>query len=138
MLCEARSGYICNFDIYCARGIKLKETILSAPVEINPWTDVYNATLEHDVCPQIQQGKYDGSEDCLHLNVYTPKLDFTKKETVKPVLVWIHGGAFRNGANAKDVYGPDRYIEEDVIMVAMKYRLGPLGFLSLDHPDARG
>ncbi|XP_053989680.1 juvenile hormone esterase-like, partial [Hylaeus volcanicus] len=96
-----------------------------APVEINPWTNVYNATLQHDVCPQIL-GKYDGSEDCLHLNVYTPKLNFTKKETVKPVLVWIHGGAFMNGANAMDMSGPDRYIEEDVIMVAMKYRLGPL------------
>ncbi|XP_054012347.1 juvenile hormone esterase-like isoform X1 [Hylaeus anthracinus] len=109
-----------------------------APVEINPWTNVYKAILERDACPQIQEGKYDGSEDCLHLNVYTPRTDFTRNATLKPVLVWIHGGGFINGVNAKDVYGPDWYIEEDVIMVAMKYRLGPLGFLSLDHPDARG
>ncbi|XP_054009206.1 acetylcholinesterase-like, partial [Hylaeus anthracinus] len=107
------------------------------PVEINPWTNVYNATDDLNSCPQLLEGTYSGSEDCLQLNVYTPKLDFTKNATPKAVLVWIHGGGFISGVNFKSVYGPDRYIEEDVIMVAMKYRLGPLGFLSLDHPDAR-
>ncbi|XP_045460272.1 juvenile hormone esterase-like isoform X2 [Harmonia axyridis] len=73
-----------------------------------------------------------GSEDCLYLNVYTPKLPSKNKNTVtfdlKPVMVFIHGGAFTSGSNSKFIFGPDYLIREDVVIVVINYRLGFLGF----------
>lgn len=42
-----------------------------------------------------------------------------------PVMVWIHGGAFAIG-NAIE-YQPNRYMEHDIVLVVVQYRLGPLG-----------
>ncbi|MEO0604526.1 MAG: carboxylesterase family protein, partial [Myxococcota bacterium] len=66
------------------------------------------------------------SEDCLFLNVYTPA-DMTGS---KPVLVWIHGGAYQNGSSHE--YEPIEFVEHhDVIVVTLNYRLGIFGFLDL-------
>lgn len=72
-----------------------------------------------------------GSEDCLFLNVFTPKL---KSDKPLPVMVWIHGGAFLMGSGNSDFYLPVHLIEEDVVVVTLNYRLGIFGFLCL--PDA--
>lgn len=64
------------------------------------------------------------SEDCLYLNIYTPKGDGPY-----PVMVWIHGGAYISGSGASAGYDPTRLVQEDVIVVTMNYRLGALGFL---------
>lgn len=57
---------------------------------------------------------------------------------LRPVMVWIYGGGFSSGSNSPDTYGSDFLIEEDVVVVAMNYRLGALGFLSLNHTNATG
>ncbi|KRT86285.1 hydrolase [Oryctes borbonicus] len=75
-----------------------------------------------------------GSEDCLFLNVYTPKLPEIGAP-LKPTMVWIHGGGFVWGSNNSQMYGPEFLITEDVVIVAINYRLGVLGFLSLEDPD---
>ncbi|XP_076649642.1 para-nitrobenzyl esterase-like [Halictus rubicundus] len=111
------------------------------PVPKTPWTEVFEATEEGPTCPQYDtaflKNTYMGDEDCLHLNVYTPVLDFNS--TVKyPVMVWIYGGGFAQGYKNQSLYGPDLFIEEGVIMVVPNYRLGALGFLNLGHPDAHG
>ncbi|WP_018441855.1 carboxylesterase/lipase family protein [Trinickia symbiotica] len=68
-----------------------------------------------------------GSEDCLFLNVYGP----ARTADPRPVMVWIHGGAFVNGAGSD--YDPHILAEkQNVIVVTINYRLGALGFLS--HP----
>lgn len=64
-------------------------------------------------------------DDCLRLNVWTPTLD---REARLPVMVWIHGGAFATGA-ANAFYDCSSFAREDVVAVAIQYRLGPLGFL---------
>lgn len=46
-------------------------------------------------------------------------------------MVWIHGGAFVLGDGTPLLYGPDRYLDYDVIIVTINYRLGPLGFMSM-------
>ena len=74
-----------------------------------------------------------GSEDCLYLNVFTS--DVT---AVKPVLVFIHGGAFVVGSNNSKVYGAQALLDLDVVLVTMNYRLGPLGFLTLESDIAPG
>jgi para-nitrobenzyl esterase len=72
------------------------------------------------------------AEDCLTLNVWTPALDGHR-----PVLVWIHGGAFTSGGSSQPVYDGARLAaEHDLVVVTLNYRLGALGFLS--PPDAAG
>jgi para-nitrobenzyl esterase len=68
------------------------------------------------------------SEDCLFVNVWTPRADGARR----PVLVWIHGGAFAIGSGAQAIYdGAPLAKRGDVVVVTVNYRLGPLGFLRL-------
>ncbi len=68
-------------------------------------------------------------EDCLFLNVYTPSCDGARR----PVLVWIHGGAYVTGTGAMPWYdGGALAARGDVVVVTINYRLGALGFLD-DH-----
>src|SRR5436305_4013978 len=67
------------------------------------------------------------SEDALFLNVWTPALDATR-----PVMVWIHGGAFQFGAGSTPWYDGTKFAAHgDVVLVTINYRLGPFGFLYL-------
>ena len=68
-----------------------------------------------------------GDEDCLFLDITVPGgVDVSTK---KPVMVWIHGGGYVYGS--KDGYlGATLAKHGDVIVVAINYRLGVLGFLS--------
>ncbi|PIK41875.1 putative carboxylesterase 5A [Apostichopus japonicus] len=105
----------------------------------------YDATDYGPLCPQDMELlalAYHGypipskkpSEDCLHLDVYTPTLDTNSR---LPVMVWIHGGAFVNGGNA--LYDGSALAEsQNVIVVAINYRVGPLGFLSFGDESAPG
>jgi para-nitrobenzyl esterase len=68
------------------------------------------------------------SEDCLYLNIWAPTP--RRRETL-PVIVWIHGGGYRNGSAAMPLYWGDRLAVRGVIVVTIAYRLGPLGFLAL-------
>lgn len=79
-----------------------------------------------------------GTEDCLYLNVFTPKLQ-PNNDKLLPVMVWIHGGGFAFGnGTIKEEAGPDHFIGQDVILVYINYRLNVFGFLSLDIPEAAG
>lgn len=53
---------------------------------------------------------------------------------LKPVMFWIHGGGYTTGSGNSDMYGPHYLISQDVIVVTINYRLGVLGFLTLDDP----
>ncbi|XP_076627049.1 juvenile hormone esterase-like [Colletes latitarsis] len=110
-----------------------------APEPVKPWTGVLDATKEGSVCPQIYgDDTYMGDEDCLHLSVFTPKLDFHKNMTLLPVMVWIYGGSFVKGYVNTTLFGPDFFMEQNVILVSINYRVGCLGFLYLDNPSAPG
>ncbi len=69
------------------------------------------------------------SEDCLFLNVWTPGLDDAKR----PVMVWIHGGAFNMGSGSEPNSEASKLAARgDVVIVSINYRLGLLGFLNLN------
>ena len=53
-------------------------------------------------------------------------------------MFWIFGGYFKSGNNAWWAYGPDNWVERDVIIVQPNHRLGVLGFLDLGIPEAPG
>ncbi|KAL3286185.1 hypothetical protein HHI36_000696 [Cryptolaemus montrouzieri] len=142
-------GTVCENDIHSAKkyysfqGIPyakppIGELRFKAPQPVEPWNGVKNATKDGEQCFSrhiLHRSMKLGSEDCLHLNVYTPKLPEKKENLVsydlKPVMVFIHGGAFTTGSNSKLVYGPEFLLREDVVLVVINYRLGFLGFFSL-------
>lgn len=69
------------------------------------------------------------SEDCLHLNVWTPQLRDGGK---RPVLVYFHGGAYNNGTVNCDLYDGNRLCHRgDVVVVTVNHRLNAFGFLYL-------
>lgn len=74
------------------------------------------------------------SEDCLYLNVWTPRL---AADARLPVMVWIHGGANRSGWSFEPNYHGARLAARgDVVVVTIAYRLGVFGFFG--HPELRG
>ncbi|XP_050073000.1 uncharacterized protein LOC126561097 [Anopheles maculipalpis] len=83
-------------------------------------------------------GSESGGEDCLYLNVYTTSSPSETLGTLKPVMVWIHGGGFYTGSANTDFYGPEFLLQHGVILVTLNYRLGPLGFLALPSVGIHG
>jgi para-nitrobenzyl esterase len=100
------------------------------PVPHTPWFEPLDATHFANHCPQPQTpfGIASATEDCLFLNVFTPGGgDFRQ---LRPVMVWIHGGALVTGES--NDYDPTAMVQDGVIVVTINYRLGALGFLA--HP----
>ncbi|KAK7710132.1 hypothetical protein SLS57_008471 [Botryosphaeria dothidea] len=83
------------------------------------------------------------SEDCLFLNVWSPYLpkdsSSTPKQKLKPVMFWIHGGAFTGGTGNDPTFdGGNLASRGDIVVVAINYRLSTLGFLALDDGELNG
>lgn len=109
-----------------------------APRPPQPWTDVADATSYGGVSPQpvlpvLPLGSARVDEDCLFLNVWAPS--GTTAGDGKPVMVWVHGGAYVYGAGSQPIYSARNVIAgdqpEDVVVVTLNYRLGALGWLDL-------
>jgi len=106
------------------------------PVPAQPWQGTRPATAYGPACPQVVQSDRSAegqpgnmSEDCLYLNVWTPALSPDEK---RPVMVFIHGGSFLQGAGSIPLYNGTSLAKKGVVLVNLNYRLGPLGFLA--HP----
>lgn len=104
------------------------------PAKLVAWTGERDATKAGVSCMQTMRadgapnsGSANGpvSEDCLQLNVFAPK-----GATKAPVMVWLHGGSHRYGAGW--IYDGSNFARDGVVLVAINYRLGPLGYFA--HP----
>lgn len=112
------------------------------------WHDGWLGTreaLDHNApCPQLvsalnaeatgaEPGDLIGSEDCLIANIYAPP-GTGPDNANRPVMVWIHGGSNTWGS-ASQYDGAQLAVDQDVVVVVIQYRLGPLGFFA--HPSIR-
>jgi para-nitrobenzyl esterase len=102
------------------------------PVLHLPWFQTLDATHFANHCPQTASpfGIASSTEDCLFLNVFTPEANGGGIGELRPVMVWIHGGALVDGES--NDYDPTAFVKDGVIVVTINYRLGILGFLA--HP----
>jgi len=106
------------------------------PVPVPPWNEVLDCTAPGPAAPQNPElpappgstPRIWSEDDCLNLNVWTPGTD----GPARPVMIWIHGGAYLLGANSDGMYDGARLAAAaGVVLVSINYRLGALGFLHL-------
>lgn len=113
-----------------------------APQPVKPWQGVRDATHYAPDCPQVSlpkgsfyQVEFYPNEKImdeaqgLALNVWTP----AKAGEKLPVLVWIHGGGFREGSGGALQFIGETMAAKGIVVVTINYRLGALGFMA--HPE---
>ena len=114
-----------------------------APEPAAPWTGRRNARERGPICPQGPErlafvtggtpASFPQSEDCLNLTVTTPGL-----KGRRPVMVWIHGGAYMSGGGELPCHDAEKLSAEgDVVVVSLTYRLGVFGWLWHEEPARR-
>ncbi|MGE3327693.1 MAG: carboxylesterase/lipase family protein, partial [Acidimicrobiia bacterium] len=110
------------------------------PEPAEAWSGVRDATAYGDIARQMATPleALNGndlraqSEDCLSLNVWTPACDGGRR----PVMVWIHGGAFLTGSGATPTFDGSSFAREhDIVVLTINYRLNVFGFLHLGGID---
>lgn len=106
------------------------------PQPVKKWKQIADAGSFGDAAMQTPgAGSLPGethSEDCLYLHLWTRGLDRTKR----PVMVWLHGGGYWEGAPGRPVYYGDHLAREDVVIVTVTHRLNVFGFTQL--PESWG
>src|SRR5262249_35343723 len=108
-----------------------------APQPVVAWSGVRAADMFGAQCMQqpypagspYASAPQPTSEDCLYLNVWTA----ARGKDKRPVMVWIHGGAWTRGSGSTPTYDGAALAKKGVVVVTTNYRLGPFGFLA--HPE---
>jgi para-nitrobenzyl esterase len=111
------------------------------PQPAKPWSGVRPATEFGASCMQHERNEFlpwteeylahnETSEDCLFLNVWTPR---PGSSAHLPVVVFIHGGAFTEGAGSIAIYDGTNLAATGLVVVTINYRLGVFGFFA--HPE---
>jgi para-nitrobenzyl esterase len=139
---ETRLGRVAGTDeggVCAFRGLPYAQPPLDAlrfraPAPPEPWIGTLDATRVGPAAPQMTgpvgalfgERELRRDEDCLYLNVWTPRAD----DAARPVLVWIHGGAFVHGSGSQPLYDGSALARRgDAVVVSLNYRLGAFGFL---------
>ncbi|CAG7830460.1 unnamed protein product [Allacma fusca] len=141
------SDPLCDKDVWKFNAVERKHSSIKIPpVPFPEWEGIRDATsfghrcLQVDVFLEIEIG----SENCLFLNVYSPKVKNEAKQYLEPsppssllpVIFYIHGGKYLCGSGQD--YGPHYFMDEDVVLVTINYRLASLGFLNTGDGVIRG
>lgn len=136
----ARAG-ICAFRGIPYAAPPVGDRRFRPPQPVQPWRGTLTADDDTRVCPQDRdqlsedypdQRQTYTDEDCLYLNVWTPRPDRAKR----PVIVFIHGGAARFGtANEPRYDGTKLATSGDAVVISLNYRLGVFGWTELGGVD---
>lgn len=103
-------------------------TRFAKPRRPEPWKDVARAVAYGAASPQ-RGSEPNQSEDCLFLNVWTPE---ARRGAGRPVMVYIHGGAYNAGSGSDELYDGARLAAHgDVVVITINHRLNAFGYLSL-------
>jgi para-nitrobenzyl esterase len=106
----------------------------AAPLAPQPWRGLADALAYGASAPQRGGGETQ-SEDCLFLNIWTPAL---RDNARRPVMVYIHGGAYNGGSGSSPLYDGVRLVKRgDVVVVSLNHRLNAFGyayFARMDDP----
>jgi len=125
-------------NMFFFRGIPYAETPINQrrwmpPMDKEKFGDVFFAGKFGNSCATTNTlggfGKISYSEDCLYLNIYTPRQMNSKAQL--PVLFVIPGGGLQTGS--ADEYDPSKFIKAGIVVVTINYRVGVFGFFS--HPS---
>uniref|UniRef100_A0AAU7E2K7 Carboxylic ester hydrolase n=1 Tax=Cupiennius salei TaxID=6928 RepID=A0AAU7E2K7_CUPSA len=114
------------------------------PVPKKRWDKILDASTLPPPCVQFSMGPYyfmpditNMSEDCLYLNIWNPKAE--SNHGLRPVIIYIHPGAFCTGGTNMKVYDGSRLASlGDVVVVTINYRLGVLGYFLAYNEVANG
>lgn len=132
-----------NDGIYTFLGIPYAEAgRFEAPRKVTSWAGIKNVQSYGTICPIQNQTEVGAdefvwphrywvqNEDCMNLNVWTKNIDASAK---KPVIVFFHGGGYRNGSSVESAAYDGRNLSEygDVVVVTVNHRLNVLGFMDL-------
>ncbi len=143
-------GFQGSYDVHAWLGIPYArpptgDLRWKAPLSVESWQERKEALKPGSICTQMPISPGDtpgpiGDEDCLYLNVWAPRKSAQKAaagEDILPVMFWIHGGGNSMGDGGSPIYdGSLLASEQDVVVVTINYRLGPLGWFV--HPALRG
>lgn len=130
-----KEGKVCRFDSIPYGQAPMGALRFKAPLPAE-WQGELDATRPGPVSPQLPSrlrlamGDFHASqsEDCLQLTVWTPGVD----TMLRPVVVWLHGGAWQSGGGALDWYdGTALSSRGDVVVVSPNYRLAAFGWLAV-------
>lgn len=122
--------------IHAFRGIRYgadtRPRRFMAPLPPTPWKDIADASAYGPASPQTSR-EPNQAEDCLFLNVWTPGLgDGGGDGGKRPVMVYIHGGAYANGSGSAPLYDGTRLARRgDMVVVTLNHRLNLFGYLYL-------
>lgn len=121
------------------------ELRFKAPEPVQSWLGIYQATKWPPFCVQPSMTLASKSspvhimsqimtEDCLYMNIWTPSLKLARGHR-RPVMVWLHGGAFQFGGISVDENdGSALALMGNVVVVSLNYRISAFGFLNANNP----
>ncbi|XP_068620389.1 venom carboxylesterase-6-like [Battus philenor] len=123
-------NYFAFYGIHYAGPVSGDNRFKMAPPPPN-YTDVFQAVNDTVICAQPTLDDYIGVEDCLTLNIFTPNITASQ-----PVMVWIEGEEYTRTKPTKGSF--KNFMNENIVVVKVNYRLSIFGFLCLRVEEAPG